>query len=228
MLRGMSQTHAAAIEQARTDGLFGSMEEFTRRTGLSRAVATRLAKAGAFKSFGLNRRDALWHALGQDKKELPLFDTLPAAPEQATALPEIQPVEEMLADYRTLGMTLGRHPIGFLRPALDELKIARADDLRVLPKNRPVAVAGVVLVRQRPGTAKGITFVTLEDETGVANLIIRPDVWKRFRNVALRANILLVRGKLQREGRVIHVLASYLEDLSGRLAELAAKSRDFC
>ncbi|NLS92223.1 MAG: error-prone DNA polymerase [Planctomycetaceae bacterium] len=228
LLRGMSQTHAEAIEQARTDGPFGSMEEFTRRTGLSRAVATRLAKAGAFKSFGLNRRDALWHALGQDKKELPLFDNLPAAPEQATTLPEIQPVEEMLADYRTLGMTLGRHPIGFLRPALDELKIARADDLRVLPKNRPVAVAGVVLVRQRPGTAKGITFVTLEDETGVANLIIRPDVWKRFRNVALRANILLVRGRLQREGRVIHVLASYLEDLSGRLTELAAKSRNFC
>jgi error-prone DNA polymerase len=228
LLRGMSQEQGETIEQTRVDGPFHSMEAFTRRTGLSRAVATRLAKAGAFKSFGLNRRDALWHALGQDKKELPLFDALPAASDEATALPEMQPVEEMLADYRNLGMTLGKHPIGFLRPALDEMKIARAEDLRVLPKDRPVAVAGVVLVRQRPGTAKGITFVTLEDETGVANLIIRPDVWKRFRNVALRANILLVRGRLQREGRVIHVLTSYLEDLSGRLSELAAKSRNFC
>lgn len=228
MLRGMSQEQGETIEQTRVDGPFYSTEAFTRRTGLSRAVATRLAKAGAFKSFGLNRRDALWHALGQDKKELPLFDALPAASDEATALPEMQPVEEMLADYRNLGMTLGKHPIGFLRPALDEMKIARAEDLRVLPKDRPVAVAGVVLVRQRPGTAKGITFVTLEDETGVANLIIRPDVWKRFRNVALRANILLVRGRLQREGRVIHVLTSHLEDLSGRLSELAAKSRNFC
>jgi error-prone DNA polymerase len=224
----MAQAHAEAIGQARTAGPFRSMEEFTRRTGLGRAVATRLAKAGAFKSFGFSRRDALWHALSQDRKELPLFDPLPYAPEEATALPEMQPVEEMLADYRNLGMTLGKHPIGFLRPALDKMKIARADDLRVLPKDRPVAVAGVVLVRQRPGTAKGITFVTLEDETGVANLIIRPDVWKRFRNVALRANILLVRGRLQREGRVIHVLTSYLEDLSGRLTELASKSRNFC
>ena len=228
LLRGMSQTHGEAIEQTRMAGPFRSMEEFTRRTGLSRAVATRLAKAGAFKSFGLNRRDALWHALGQDKKELPLFDALSGTSDEATALPEMQPVEEMLADYRNLGMTLGKHPMGFLRPALDKMKIACADDLRVLPKDRPVAVAGVVLVRQRPGTAKGITFVTLEDETGVANLIIRPDVWKRFRNVALRANILLVRGRLQREDRVIHVLAHYIEDLSSRLTELAAKSRNFC
>jgi error-prone DNA polymerase len=228
LLRGMSQAHAEAIEKARMSGPFHSLEEFTRRTGLSRAAAMRLAKAGAFKSFGLNRRDALWHALGQEQKELPLFDPLPSALEEATALPEMQPVEEMLADYRNLGMTLGKHPMGFLRPALTEMNVASADDLRVLPKDRPVAVAGVVLVRQRPGTAKGITFVTLEDETGVANLIIRPEVWKRFRNVALRANILLVRGRLQREGRVIHVLTSYLEDLSGQLTELAARSRNFC
>ena len=228
LLLGMSELHAEAIVEARTDGPFLSMEEFTRRTGLSRAVASRLAKAGAFRSLGLNRRDALWHALGQQRKDLPLFDRLPSVVEEATELPEMEPVEEMLADYRNLGMTLGTHPMGFLRQGLDAMGVARADDLRVLPRNRPVSVAGVVLVRQRPGTAKGITFVTLEDETGTANLIIRPDVWKRFRNVALRAHILLVRGRLQREGRVIHVLASHLEDLSGRLGELAARSRNFC
>ncbi len=228
LLHGMSQAHADAIGRARRDGLFSSMEEFTRRTGLSTAVATRLAKAGAFKSFGLNRRNALWQALGQDRKELPLFDALPSAPDETAPLPEMQPVEEMLADYRNLGLTLGKHPMAFLRPALDEMKVARADDLRVLPKNRPLSVAGVVLVRQRPGTAKGITFVTLEDETGAANLIIRADVWKRFRTVALRAHILLVRGRLQRDGRVIHVLASYMEDLSPRLAQLASRSRNFC
>ncbi|MHB8898419.1 MAG: error-prone DNA polymerase [Thermoguttaceae bacterium] len=228
LLRGMSRPYAEVIQEARQDGPFTCMEDFTRRTDLGTTVATRLAKAGALKSLGFGRRDALWHALGQQRKELPLFDALPSAPDRPTALPEMLPVEEMLADYRNLGMTLGKHPVGFLRPALDRMKIATADQLRVLPMDRPVSVAGVVLVRQRPGTAKGITFVTLEDETGVANLIIRPDVWKRFRNVALRAHILLARGRLQREGRVIHILVSFLEDLSPRLTELGAQSRNFC
>lgn len=157
-----------------------------------------------------------------------MFGGLPPAAEQRNPLMEMSEVEAMLADYRNLGLTLGKHPLAFLRPALEEIRVARAEDLRLLPNGRPVAVAGVVLVRQRPGTAKGITFVTLEDETGTANLIVRPDVWKRFRATALRANILLVRGRLQREGRVIHVIAAWMEDLSSRLAELAARSRDFC
>ncbi|MDD4787475.1 MAG: error-prone DNA polymerase [Pirellulales bacterium] len=228
LLRGMSRAEAEAIEDARGCRPFQSIDEFTRRTGSGRALAARLAKAGAFASLGLNRRSALWHALDQDRKELPLFGGLPPAAEQRNPLMEMSEVEAMLADYRNLGLTLGKHPLAFLRPALEEIRVARAEDLRLLPNGRPVAVAGVVLVRQRPGTAKGITFVTLEDETGTANLIVRPDVWKRFRATALRANILLVRGRLQREGRVIHVIAAWMEDLSSRLAELAARSRDFC
>ena len=107
------------------------------------------------------------------------------------------------------------------------MKVSPAADLAVLHNGGPVRVAGIVLVRQRPGTAKGITFVTLEDETGQANLIIRPDVWTRFRPAARGATLMLVHGRLQREGRVIHVLVTKIVDLSARLRELGSQSRDF-
>jgi error-prone DNA polymerase len=116
----------------------------------------------------------------------------------------------------------------FLREGLDRMGVAPAGQLAVLPNGRTVRVAGVVLVRQRPGTAKGVTFVSLEDETGMANLIIRPDVWQRFRRAAMGATVLLAQGRLERHGRVIHVLTARLEDLSPRLAELGPQSRDFC
>jgi len=136
--------------------------------------------------------------------------------------------EEVLADYRTMGLSLNAHPMKFLRDGLERLGVAPAEQLKVLPNGRPVRVAGIVLVRQRPGTAKGITFVTLEDETGVANLIIRPTIWQRYRQAAHGATILLAHGRLQRQGPVIHVLATRLEDLSPRLGELGSQSRDFC
>lgn len=136
--------------------------------------------------------------------------------------------EEVLADYRAQGLSLEAHPMKFLREGLNRLGVSPAARLKRLPNGVPVRVAGIVLVRQRPGTAKGITFVTLEDETGVANLIIRPDVWKRWRSAALGATILLAYGRLQRQGRVIHVLTTKLENLSSRMKDLGSKSRDFC
>jgi error-prone DNA polymerase len=135
--------------------------------------------------------------------------------------------EEVLADYRTAGLSLRSHPMAFLRPGLDRRGTARAEQLKVLPKDKPVCVAGIVLVRQRPGTAKGITFVTLEDETGQANLIIRPGVWNRYRQAAHGATLLLAYGRLQREQGIIHVLVTRLENLSHRLSELGSQSRNF-
>jgi error-prone DNA polymerase len=245
MLQGLSQAHAERIVQARQQGPFNSLDDFTRRTGLSRAVATRLAKAGAFRSLGLERREALWHALAQDQKKLPLFDGLDCKVDdtnhseieteekdglkQSTVnLPRMSPAEEVLADYRTTGLSLSAHPMEFLRDYLDNQGVVPAEKLKVLPGGGPVRVAGIVLVRQRPGTAKGITFVTLEDETGQANLIIRPDVWKRWRAAALGATILLAYGRLQRQGLVIHVLVTKLENLSDRLKQFVTRSRDFC
>ena len=135
--------------------------------------------------------------------------------------------EEVLADYRTAGLSLRAHPMQFLRQRLAERGVQAAKSLATLPNGRPVRVAGIVLVRQRPGTAKGITFVTLEDETGTANLIIRPAVWKRFREAAHASTLMLAEGPLQHQGQVIHVLAARLEDLSPWLQQLGGQSRDF-
>lgn len=228
MLQGMSEAEAKRIVEARGDRPFGSLEDFTRRTGLGPAVVARLAKAGAFGSLKLDRRGALWHALAQDQRELPLFSAIPARDEPEAALPKMSAAEEVLADYRTAGLSLSAHPMTFLREQLDSWGVLRAEQLKTWPNNRPVSVAGLVLVRQRPGTAKGITFVTLEDETGQANLIIRPSVWQRFRKAALGATALLAHGRLQRHEQVIHVLTTKLENLSERFGDLAPQSRDFC
>ncbi len=256
MLHGLAAAHAQQIEQARGDRPFRSLDDFARRTGLSRSVLSRLAKAGAFGSLGLSRREALWHALAEDQKELPLFAAgegdepkeeariaecklqiadckLPAvnslpSPPSPFPLPPMSPAEEVLADYRSTGLSLSGHPLEFLRAELERIDVVPAERLKSWPDGKPVRVAGIVLVRQRPGTAKGITFVTLEDETGQANLIIRPGVWKRWRQAALGATLLLAYGRLQRQGEIIHVLTTKLEDLSGRLNALVSQSRDFC
>jgi error-prone DNA polymerase len=243
MLYGLARTHAQRIVAARGDGEFRSMDDFARRTGLSRAVIARLAKAGTFGSLGLDRRRSLWHALEQDQKALPLFDAaekepLTSRPPHPTALcplpsalytplPTMSLAEEVLADYRTAGLSLKAHPVQFLRGELGRRGVVPADGLEAVADGDPVRVAGLVLVRQRPSTAKGITFVTLEDETGVVNLIIRPAVWRRHRAAALGAILLLAEGRLQRQRETVHVLVSRLEDVSGLLRGLASQSRDF-
>ncbi len=148
--------------------------------------------------------------------------------EKAEVLPPMKLVEEVLADYRMLGLSLRAHPMSFLRGWLAKERVVPAKDLERLPDGAPVKVAGIVLVRQRPATAKGITFVTLEDETGQVNLIVRPDVWQKWRTAALTATLLLVQGRLQKQGELIHVRAGRLVDLSEKLRQLPPMSRDFC
>jgi error-prone DNA polymerase len=140
----------------------------------------------------------------------------------------MSPAEEVLADYRTIGLSLRAHPLAFLRDYLDTLGVTQAERLKTCDDRGAICVAGIVLVRQRPGTAKGITFVTLEDETGTANLIIRPAVWKRYRSAAAGATLLLAHGRLQRQAEVIHLLTTKLEDLSERMRGTGSQSRDFC
>ncbi len=149
------------------------------------------------------------------------------ATENAPFLPPMSPAEEVLADYRTAGLSLRAHPMTFLRAGLAKRGVVTAASLKTLPDGTRVCVAGVVLVRQRPGTAKGITFVTLEDETATANLIVRPAIWKRYREAALGATVLLAHGRLQRQGDVIHVLTTKLQNLSPWMRQLGDQSRDF-
>ncbi|HMP07343.1 MAG TPA: OB-fold nucleic acid binding domain-containing protein, partial [Lacipirellulaceae bacterium] len=142
-------------------------------------------------------------------------------------LPPLSPQQQVHADYRAAGLSLRGHPLAFVRAELDALGAIQAAQLADWPTDRPVRIAGLVLMRQRPGTAKGITFVTLEDETGSANLIVHPRVWKRCELAARRATALLVTGRVERKERVIHVIASRLEDMAERLQELRHRSRDF-
>ena len=152
-----------------------------------------------------------------------LSPQLPAAP-----LPPMSEAAEVLADYRTQSLSLRGHPMKFLRPSLGRRGVLSAAELAAVENGRRAAVAGIVLVRQRPGTAKGITFFTLEDESGSANLIVRPHVWRRCRAAARNAVVLLAAGRVQRQGEVIHLLATHLEDLSAQMTGLETCSRDFC
>lgn len=155
---------------------------------------------------------------------MPLF-ALSDDDEPAPALPVMTGQQEVFADYRTAGLSLKAHPISFFRPQLDTLGIATASRLGDLVDGRFVPVGGLVLVRQRPSTAKGITFVTLEDETGTANLIIKIDVWERYYQVAHTATALLATGRLQNQKGVVHVLVSKLDDLTTLIGQM--RSRDF-
>jgi error-prone DNA polymerase len=222
------KTDAANIIVARRGRGYDSVRDLWLRTGLSPEVLTNLADADAFQSIGLNRRDALWAVkglLGTDGAEtLPLF-RLAGKPqhrnEPDAGLPPMPPGEEVIHDYRALALSLKAHPVSFVRAALTRKGAVPADALRQVQKGKIITVAGVVLVRQRPGTASGVIFATLEDETGVANVIVWPKVFEANRRMVLSARLLAVKGELQREGLVIHVIARELFDLTPWLMEIA-------
>jgi error-prone DNA polymerase len=225
MIRGLPEAHAKIIMHCRAAGPFASFADFARRTGLPSATLKRLAHADALRSLNLDRRGALWRSL-PSREPFPLFDGLDGD-EQAVSLPPMEPLAEVLADYGSWGLTLRQHPMSFLRGMLEQRGVVPASALATLPVDSLVRVAGIVLLRQRPGTAKGITFVTLEDETGMFNLIVHPEVWEKHHLVARSADVMLVHGRLQREAGIIHVLVGGMENLSAFLAELDTKSRDF-
>lgn len=228
MLKGLSSAYVERIVAARERGPFVSLHDFAQRTRLSQAVIAKLAEADAFASVVDDRRQALWKAMAQERKPLAksLFcdceDDEPLA-----ALPKLTPNQQVYEDYRTAGLSLKGHPISFHRAQLDALRVLPAKALGIAPTNRPVRVAGLVILRQRPSTAKGITFVTLEDETGVVNLVVKQAIWERYYEVARASSAWLVHGKLERRDSVIHVVANRLQDLSKAIGEWHVQSRDF-
>jgi error-prone DNA polymerase len=232
MINGFREDDAHRIMAVRGDRPFTSVANFTKRTKFARAVVSRLARADAFGSLQQSRRQAMWEALSQEKKPraMPLFDGLVEDDDPPLALPAMPPEEEVFADYVTTGLSLKAHPVSFYRDQLAALGVTAAEDLIRGENNSHVRVAGIVLLRQRPGTAKGITFVTLEDETGTVNLVVHQQTWEKSYTVARRSSGYFVHGRLERKGAVIHVIVERLEDLSARLrefGELNTKSRDF-
>jgi error-prone DNA polymerase len=216
MLAGMSRPSAERIVQARHEGPFVSVENLARRAALPQAAVEHLAAADALASLAGDRRTALWNALDQPARpeDLPLFADQQSDDPAPWALPAMSPAAEVAADYRTAGLSLRGHPLGFYRRQLDALGVAPAESLARREADRPASVAGLVLMRQRPSTAKGITFITLEDETGTANLVVRLNVWQRHYLVARRSSALVAWGTLERKGSVIHLVADRLADLT--------------
>ena len=222
---GFSKDDGEIIENARGAG-FDSVRDLWLRTKLQPATLERLAAADAFHSLGLNRREALWaiRALRRsgDKDDLPLLArvTMPEL-EPDAGLPAMPPGQQVVEDYRHLHLSLKAHPVSFLRAAFEARGVLRHERLAQLPSGRRVTVGGLVLVRQRPGTAKGVIFATLEDETGIANVIVWPQVFETFRSVVLGARLISVTGKLQNASNVIHVVADEIEDLTPLLRRLS-------
>ena len=224
---GLPEHVAAQLIAAREGyGAFRDVAELRERAGLSPAHIERLASADCFTSMGLSRRQALWDArsliAGPD---LPLFRAAAERAEGAeraqTRLPHMPLSEEVVADYQTTRLSLKAHPMTFLRPQLAERGFVRASDLRDRKFRSMVQVAGVVLIRQRPGSAKGVCFITLEDETGVINLVVWPDLKEKQRKVVMGARLMEVRGRVEYDDEVIHVIAQRMTDATDQLYRLS-------
>ncbi|MFO0966067.1 MAG: hypothetical protein U0793_10850 [Gemmataceae bacterium] len=226
MVHGLQETVARAIVAERRAAPFRSVFQLSRRAQVSRPILARLAAADAFSSLGLSRREALWQVLSISEA-LPLFAAVEEQEETLPALSEIPLPKHVEMDYDTVGLSLKAHPIGLLRDELNALKVITAKELLKAEDKQIVRIAGLVLVRQQPGTAKGTVFFTLEDETGTMNLVLWPAIWKRFRPVAFGAVAILVEGRVEHASNVTHVFPLKMEDLTATLGGMRAVSRDF-
>jgi error-prone DNA polymerase len=225
MVRGLSNIDAARILAARAERPFSSIDDVWRRSGVPAAALEKLTDADAFRGFGLDRRQALWEVRALGAAPLPLFAAAdaregqwaPEGHEPAVRLTPLKEGREVVEDYRSVQLSLRAHPLTFLRPELDARGAVACADLQNIKDGRKVKLAGIVLIRQRPGSANNVTFVTIEDESGVANIIIWQRLFEAQRRVVLAAAMMGVTGRVQKEGAVIHVIADDLQDLSGDL-----------
>jgi error-prone DNA polymerase len=217
-IKGLREEDAAWIVAARGNG-YPDVESLWRRAGVPPAALERLAEGDAFAGLPLSRRDALWAVRAiRAPKPLPLFGAEgEGVREELPDLPHMTLGEQVVEDYLALRLSLRAHPMELMRPHLPGLTPAAA----LAAASHRVSVCGLVITRQRPGTASGVIFVTLEDETGVCNVIVWPKVYEQFRQAVIGARLMRVTGRLQREGAIIHLIAETIEDLSGELALLA-------
>jgi error-prone DNA polymerase len=224
---GLPEYVAAQLVAGRqADGAYRDVAELRDRARLGPSHIERLAAADCFSSLAIPRRQALWQARTLvGTPELPLFaaarERAEGAERAVTRLPPMPLSEEVIADYQTHRLSLKAHPMSFLRPSLTGRGFLRAGDLRDRKHRSMVNVAGVVLIRQRPGSAKGVVFITIEDETGVANLVVWPDTMERYRKVVMGARLIEVRGRVECEEGVLHVIAAHLVDATNELGRLS-------
>lgn len=234
-VKGLRQDDILRLVAARDAGA-RTLADLARTARLNRRTLELLAEADAFRSLGMDRRAALWAVKGEGVEAaaedgasmlagLPLFEAV-------ANLPVMSLPQHVAEDYRTAGLSLKAHPCRFFRPSLDRMGCTRAGDLPRLKSGARVSVAGLVLIRQRPGTAKGVVFITLEDETGPANAVVWADVFKANRRLAMSASFMVVHGRIQRdhdgrkEGEVIHIVAERFTDLTPQLSRMREEGRE--
>jgi error-prone DNA polymerase len=225
MIKGLSEAGARRIVAARAAAPFASVPDLARRARLDARDLKRLAAAGALNALADHRRRAYWDVAGIETRphllrEAPVRETAPvlAAPSEG---------EDLVADFASLGLTLGRHPLALLRDRLRSMRLATAEEIRALPHGAPAHACGIVTGRQRPDTASGVVFVTLEDETGYVNVIVWSSLVDNQRRELLGARLMAVHGVIEREGEVVHLVARRLADHSMLLGRLLTRSRDF-
>ncbi|NKJ40244.1 error-prone DNA polymerase [Rhizobium sp. SG570] len=236
MVKGLANADAAAIVAARADQPFASVDDLWRRAGVPAASLVELAEADAFQpSLKLVRREALWAIKALRDEPLPLFaaasarenETVAELDEPTVALRPMTSGGEVVEDYGHVGLTLRSHPLSFLRADLTKRRIVACRDAMQARDGTWLEAAGLVLVRQRPGSAKGVMFITIEDETGIANLVVWLKTFEKYRRVVLGAGMIGVYGRIQREGEVVHLVAHRLTDLSGELASVGDRDAVF-
>jgi error-prone DNA polymerase len=219
IVHGIAMLDAARIIAARDAAPFRSVEDLWRRSGVPLATLEKLAKADAFHALGLNRRQALWAIRGLGENPLPLLEAIERHEEPVSLVP-LTAGREVVEDYRATQLSLRQHPLFFLRGILTQQRVIPCAKLRDVRDGRRVEVAGIILVRQKPGSAKGVLFITVEDETGVANIILWPDRFEAQRTVVMSSAMISVTGIVQREGQVIHVIADRIHDRTAMLRQV--------
>jgi error-prone DNA polymerase len=225
LVKGLSEQTAQRIADARSLIPYKSTDDLAQRAQLHRHDLAALTRADALRTLSGHRRQAYWDALGFERDQaLVVNDNQNAV---KPVLPKAQLGEEIIDDYNALGLSLRAHPLALLRAQLSTMHFTSASGIAQSRHKQIVRVCGLVTCRQRPETAKGVTFITLEDETGMINIVVWPDLGHRQRNVLIQAQLMTVFGHVQREGDVIHVVAGRLRDDSQRLLELRVPSRDF-
>jgi error-prone DNA polymerase len=225
LVRGLPRDVGDTIVAARRGRPFADLGDLVRRGGLSRAWLVRLAEADALGPLAPDRRGAIWRSLAMEADGGDLFAGVTPAEPDAT-LPPTSAAEEVSEDFATTGVSVRGHPMAVLRGTLPGGAVRTARELTRLPDRAPVEVAGLVIVRQRPQTAAGIVFVSLEDETGIANLVVMPDVYERFRPVVRAAPFLLARGRVERSGEVVNVRVSSVAPLA-LAPQVGNRAREF-
>ncbi len=225
MVAGLAEEQARTLLKARTAAAFADIEDLAHRGGLNRRAMQALAQADALRGLAGHRHAAQWSAIGVE--QLPGALAGASRREARLALPEPTEGDDIVADYRSVGLTLKRHPLALLRHKLDKLRVTRSAELTQLTTGRKVRVAGIITHRQRPETASGVVFMSLEDETGVSNLIVWPRVQAEQRQAVFASSMIVVQGELQHELGVVHVIAHQVRDYTGWLGRLESRSRDF-